>query len=336
MWEAIGRITVPYAYTREDLGAELGWELARTTNLLLSVDLRELGPQLPRDRTPTRTRCRLTFDTRPIANLALRALEHGDRNIDGYDTARRRRQLRRAGVTNLPGLRKFNQAERELRPVDRCRATTSIGDRMTLTGSWQGRKDDYDKSDFGFRAPTRSPLVSSSAGRSARAATSTSSPTATRSSTSCSSRQSAATPSTDPLASWSGDFSDDTDTFGVGFDCASCGKWDSDLAGRYSKTEGFPDFFSPPGGTPDVAFEIANYDDVSLWAFDAGVDYLLREHFSIGVSWLYEHYEIDSFLTSGLIPFLPAAPLLDLVNGGYKANVFGAHLKIAMSSVAGG
>jgi hypothetical protein len=103
-----------------------------------------------------------------------------------------------------------------------------------------------------------------------------------------------------------------------------------DISSRYSDTDGSLDLFSPPGGTPDVAFDIPNYNDVTLWALEGQLEYRVTDRFGVGLWWLYEDYDIDSFLTSGLIPYMPAAPFLDLVNGTYQANVIGAQLRINM------
>jgi MtrB/PioB family decaheme-associated outer membrane protein len=331
VWEDIERHNAPYSYTRETATAELGWEVNRSSNLLLAVERRSWKRELQETANTDEDAVRLSFDTRAITNLALRATyELGDRSFDEYDNERGGgATFPEPESTNLPGMRKFNQAERTY-DLWLLQGDYTISDTMTLSGNWQGRQDDYDKSAFGLQSADTMAYGlelgwAFAAGRNLYVF-------ANRDDIEyfLQSRQSGATPSTDPLANWSGDFSDETTTFGVGFDCDPCGKWTVGVAGRYSQTAGFLDFFSPPGGTPDVAFDIPNYDDVTLWAFDGRVDYRLTEHFSMGVSLLYEDYEINSFLTRGLIPFLPAAPLLDLVNGGYQGNVFGAHLKIEM------
>ena len=332
VWEDIERHNAPYSYTRETTTAELGWEVNRTSNLLLAVERRSWERSLQETANTDEDAVRLSFDTRAITNLALRAsYERGDRSFDEYDNERGGgATFEEPESTNLPGMRKFNQAERTY-DLWMLQGDYTIGDNLTLTGSWQGRKDDYDKSAFGLQSADTMAYGlelgwALAAGRTLYVF-------ANRDELDyfLQSRQSGATPSNDPLASWSGDFSDKTSTLGVGFNCDPCaGKWTADVSGRYSKTAGFLDLFSPPGGSPDVAFDIPNYDDVTLWAIDGRIDYRFTDHFSTGISWLYEDYEINSFLTRGLIPFLPAAPLLDLVNGGYQGNVFGAHLKIEM------
>ncbi len=332
VWEAVERVTAPYSYKQQNATAELGYELNQSSDLQLSVARRQFDRDFAETTRTNEDAVRISYDTRSIANLGLRAsFEHGKRNISGeYDNERGGGStFPEPESTNLPGMRKYNQAERGYN-LWQLQADYSVGDRLTLTGLTQGRRDDYDKSDFGLR---RSDLttyglelgyaineVSSlyvfvnrdDLGYDLR------------------SRQSGAAPSTNPADDWSVDFTDKTDTLGIGWSCTKCGKLSANLSASYSKTNGNADFFSPPGGTPDVAFPIANYDDVKLWSLDGQVDYSLAEHVAVGVSWLYEKYDLDSFRLRGVDPFLPGSPLLDLVNGPYRANVFGAHLKIGI------
>ena len=332
VWEAIERKSAPYSYTRDTATAELGWRVNPESNLLLSLERRSWKRDMQETENTDEDAVRLSYDTRAISNLALRAsIEHGDRSFDEYDNERGGgATFEEPESTNLPGMRKFNQAERNY-DLWTLQGDYTVNDRLTLTGSWQGRQDDYDKSAFGIQEAELM-AYGLELGWALRDSASLYL-FANRDELSyfLQSRQSGATPSTDPLANWSGDFEDQTTTLGVGFTCDPCaGKWTANVSSRYSKTEGFLDLFSPPGGSPDVAFDIANYDDVRLWAIDGKLGYRVTEHFSAGLWWLYEDYDIDSFLTRGLIPFLPAAPLLDLVNGGYQGNVFGAQLKIEM------
>jgi hypothetical protein len=199
-----------------------------------------------------------------------------------------------------------------------------------LSGQTQGRHDDYDKSDFGL---TDSKLLTLGAELGyAINATSNFIVFYNRDvlDYDLDSRQSGATPSVNPLDNWSVAFTDATDTLGIGWNCTNCRKWTIDLSGRYSKTDGKADFFSPPGGSPDVAFDIGNYDDVRLWSIEGTFDYAITEHLAAGAYFLWEDYDINSFRTKGIDPFLPGSPLLDLVNGPYQANVFGARLRFGI------
>lgn len=331
VWEEIGRITVPYSYTRDSASVELGWDVNPTTNLQLSYELRRWDRTFREVESSDEDAVKLSFDTRAVPGLTLRgSYEIGDRSIDGYDAAAAENSFIVHGEpTNHPGMRKFLQAARNYGEWNLI-AMYLASDTLSLTATTTGRKEDYDDSPLGLRSADRLGY-GLELGWALREGVSFN-VFANREDIDyfLSSRQSGATPSTDPLADWTGDFEDTNDTYGMGLSCDHCGKWEAEVAASWSKTGGNLDLFSPPGGTPDVAFDIVNYDDVRLFSVDAEVGYRLSERVSAGLSWLREDYDIDSFLTRGLVPYLPSAPLLDLVNGGYTANVFGLHFKLAI------
>ncbi len=331
VWEEIGRISVPYSYTKENASVELGWDVNATSNLDLTYELRGWDRTFREVEHSDEDAVRLSFDTRAIPNLVLRSsYEIGDRSIDGYDTAAMENSFIVHGEpANHPGMRKFLQAAREYDEWS-VLAMYLAGDSLTLTATTTGRLDDYDESPLGLQSADKLGY-GLELGWALRDGVSANA-FANREDIDyfLRSRQSGATPSTDPRADWTGDFEDTTDTFGLGLSCDGCGKWDGEVAATWSKTAGNLDLFSPPGGVPDVAFDITNYDDVELFSVDAEVSYRISDRVAVGLSWLWEDYSIDSFLTRGLVPYLPSAALLDLVNGGYTANVVGLHFKLVI------
>jgi MtrB/PioB family decaheme-associated outer membrane protein len=329
VWEEIGRISVPYAYTRENASVELGWDITNETNLGLAYELRSWDREFREVEATDEDALRLTFDTRAVPNLNLKAsYEMGDRQIDGeYSTEAAEASFIVHGVpANHPGMRKFLQADREYTQWNLI-GMYLIGDSLSLTGTVQGRDDDYDDSQFGLKTAERMAYGLELGWAAGNGVAFNAFINREDLESFLQSRQSGATASTNPLDDWSGTFEDQTDTYGLGltFDRKP---WDAEVTASWSDTEGYLDLFSPPGGSPDVAFDIPNYDDVELLALRAELDYGISERVAAGVSWLYEDYTIDSFQTRGLVPYLPAAPFLDLVNGGYTANVFGLHLKM--------
>jgi hypothetical protein len=201
---------------------------------------------------------------------------------------------------------------------------------LSLTATTTGREDDYDQSPLGLQSSERLGFGLEAGWALAPGVSVNLFANREELEYFLQSRQSAATPSVNVLDNWSGDFEDSTDTYGLGLNCAGDGKWGAEIAASWSQTDGSLDLFSPPGGSPDVAFGIGNYDDVKLFAVDAEIDYQLSPRLAVGLSWLWEDYDLDSFLTTGLVPYLPSAPLLDLVNGGYRANMVGLHFKLVL------
>jgi hypothetical protein len=331
VWEEIGRITVPYAYSRETVGVDLDWKVTARSNFGFTYELRGWDREFRETESTEEDAFRVSFDTRAVENLMLKvSYELGDRSIDGhYDVeAMEASFLHPEGANNLPGLRQFPQADRTYGEAT-LMAMYTIGDSGSITANLRDRDEDYDDSDFGLQ---NADVLAYGLELGWAIGKGSSFLFVNREEVDyfLQSRQSGATPSTDPRTDWSGDFEDVTDTYGLGFTCERCGKWEAKVTASWSDSDGFLDLFSPPGGTPDLAFDVTNYDDVELLQIDAGLGYRLSPRVTAGASWLWEDYDVDSFLTRGLIPFLPASPFLDLVNGGYEANVFGLHLKIEM------
>lgn len=332
VWEDIGRITVPYAYTRQNAAVELDWDVTRTTDVGIAYELRSWDREFRETEGTDEDAIRLYVDTRAIPNLNLRAsYEIGDRSIDGgYHYEAAEATFIEHGVpAQHPLMRRFPQADREYTQWDLL-GMYLIGDRMSLTATARGKDEEYDESPLGLQDAEELSYGLDFGWAIRDGLTANAFVDFEDIEYFLQSRQSGATSSLNPLDNWSGDFDDETTTWGLGISCDRCGRWSGDLTARRSKTEGYLDLFSPPGGTPDVAFDIANYDDVELTSVHARAEYRLSPRAAAGLSWLWEDYSIDSFATRGLIPYLPAAPFLDLVNGGYEANVFGLHLKLVM------
>ena len=330
VWEAIGRITVPNIYTVQDAGAELGWNVLPRTHLALGFNRQSWDRKLREIKTSDDDVVKLSLDTRPSDRWSLRgSYEHGDRKIGAYNTnASEDSFLEEGGAsTNLPGLRKYDEAARTYN------AYKLLGQWMA-TDSWNfsfgvnGRKDDYDKSAFGLvsddivsynaelgYAPGENFNFYVFAQRSDRDSFQ-------------SARQSGATPSINPLDSWTADLKEITDTAGLGLTSKFAESWTADVQWNWSKSNGKADLFSPPGGAPDLAVGFDNYEDIELKALVGRLDYQINAHMAAGLSYRWEDYTIDSFILQGLRNYLPAALLLNGNNGSYKAKVYGASLSL--------
>ena len=53
-------------------------------------------------------------------------------------------------------------------------------------------------------------------------------------------------------------------------------RWTLDLSANWSRSDGKADLFSPPGGTPDVAVGFDNYDDIKLFSLLGRLDYQIN------------------------------------------------------------
>ncbi|HEX7180311.1 MAG TPA: MtrB/PioB family outer membrane beta-barrel protein [Thermoanaerobaculia bacterium] len=335
VWEEIGRISVPYAYTRQDASAEFGWEIGRRSRLALSYGLQLWDREFREVESSDEDIFRLTFDTRPMDRLTVRArYELGDRSIDGYEVAAMEESFLEHGEpNNLPGLRKYAQAARN---YDEYNVQTQ----WFATDAWNaifgvtGRTEDYDESSHGlifddifqynaevaFTPGDRLTffLFGQWADRQ----------------TFQRARQSGATPSTRPIDDWDVEFDESTATLGLGLTAKLAERFTLDLSARRSDSNGDADFTAFPGGLPlsspprTEATDFDNYEDVELASILTHLGYRINDRFSLGFSYLWEDYEIDSFILQDLQFYLPGALLLNANNGSYQGDVFRLDLSI--------
>lgn len=326
VWEEIGRITVPYSYSREDLGAELGWDIGGRSRLALSYNLQSWDREFREIDSSDEDILKVAFDTHPGNRFNLRAsYELGDRSIGEYLTeAQEDSFIHPEGINNLPGLRKYDEAAREYDQFN-VNAQFFASDALSFFFGVTGRNEDYKESEFGLLedeilqynaeigyAPGESLnfyLFGHIADRDSLQAA----------------RQSGATPSTNPLDTWTAAINETTETLGLGL-TKKVASWTMDLSGQYSSSDGEIDFTAFPGGLPlgtppRTVVDIPNYEDIELLALLARVDYQLNAHAKAGVGYRWEDYTIDSFLIQGLRNYLPGTLLLNADQGDYTGSV---------------
>jgi len=327
VWENIARITVPYSYTRQNLGAELGWDVLPSTRLALAFDRESWNRKFREVKTTDENVFKLSADTRPSSRFSLRgSYAHGDRTISGYDpNAQSFSFVEPEALTNLPDLRKADEAARKYDAWNLL-AQIFATDTVNFTVGTTGRKDDYDKSLFGLISDdvkAYNAEVSYTPGanldvflfgermdrRSLQNA-----------------QQSGATPSTNPLDNWSADLQEVTDTWGFGFNDKLAPRWTLEVNGNLSRSDGKALFPRPAGAKPQgVGFD--NYEDIKLLAVVGKLDFQITPAAAVGLFYRYEDYTIDSFILQGLANYLPGALLLNANNGDYKGSTAGLFLK---------
>ena len=150
-WTPDPRITVPYAFTRDDLGAEVEWDLSDRTGFGLSYHRKSWEREFREVEDSDEDVVKLSFDSRLGERFTVRAsYELGDRTIDGYLVeAQMFSFFEPTPINNQPGLRKYDEAARD---YDDWEASVFI----LLTDAWNlnlgvsGRDEDYDESQFGL------------------------------------------------------------------------------------------------------------------------------------------------------------------------------------------
>lgn len=329
VWEDIGRITVPFSYTKTDAGAEVGWDVSKSTRVALSFNRESWDRTFREIETSDEDVLRLTVDSRPTPWLTLRGrYDTGDRSISHYEVEAQEHSFLDPGApNNLPGLRKFDEAARKLDAYD-FQAQATPGSAWSFSLGLNGRKEDYDESEFGLiddqidqyhfeigYTPGEDLNFFLFGQRSDRDVFQRS-------------RQSGATPSTNPADDWQVDFEEITDTWGLGLNAKLAERWASEVSANWSKSDGKGDFFSPPGGTPNTAVSFDNYEDIELLTLLGRLDYRVGKHYTVGLWYRYEDYTIDSFIFQGLRNYLPGILLLNANNFDYQADIYGLDLKL--------
>lgn len=334
VWEPIARIAVPYSYKRQTYGSELAWDLARSTRLALLFEREEWDRELREVASSAENRWKLSLDSHPLAPLTLHAsYEVGDRSIGPYRTeAQEATFAEPEGISNLPGLRKYDEAARQLDALNLL-AQWALGEAWNLSFGVNSRDEDYDQSQFGLQrdkvlqynaeiayAPNEELnffLFGQRSDRDVRQR----------------GRQSGSTPSTNPLDDWPLAFTELTDTWGLGLNAGLGPKWKLDLSGNWSRSDGEADFTAfvgglPLGTPPRTLIDLANYEDIELLSVLGRLEYKLGPNASAGFFYRYEDYTIDSFILQGLQNYLPGALILNADAGPYRASILGLDLSL--------
>ncbi|MGH9315905.1 MAG: MtrB/PioB family outer membrane beta-barrel protein, partial [Thermoanaerobaculia bacterium] len=331
VWEGIERISVPYGYKTDRGDATVSYDIGPATL--------EGGYRYVKWNRTFRETTETTENT-GIAALNLRAFgwallrasyEAGSRSRDTYDAARGE-LASFAGPetpTNLPDLKRFDQARKNLNRFKGLLQLTPGGD-FTVSVSYIYAKDDYTKEPITAASGLRYGLLD--AKNESLTAEADYSPGDrwnvygfySRESVSSfqRGRQSGAVISTNPLNDWTSDIRDKVDSFGGGVNLALVPeRLDFKVFGRYQNVNGDNELFSPPGGTPDVAVPIANFDDTKIWTVAAELGYRLSKFWSLALGGWLEDYEVNDSATTGLTNYVPGSFFLAANDGNYRARV---------------
>ena len=331
VWEPIARVTAPCSYKKQNYGAEVGWDFARSTHLALLYDRESWDRKLREVDSTDEDVFKLSLDTHPLERFTLHASwENSHRSIGPYHVEAANATFGEPeDPTNLPGLRKFDEAARTYDAFN-VLAQVFASEAWNLTLGVNSRNEDYDKSLFGLQKDdvlsynaevSYSPgeklsffLFGQRADRDVRQK----------------GRQSGATPSTNPLDDWPVKFSEVTDTWGLGLNGKAGAGWTYDLSGTWSKSDGEADFTTFPGGLPVTpprpVLDLGNYEDIELLSVLGRLGYQITPNATAGLFYRYEDYTIDSFILQGLQNYLPGALLLNADVGDYTGNIFGVDL----------
>jgi MtrB/PioB family decaheme-associated outer membrane protein len=322
VWEEIGRKTAAYAYDRTDLSADLGWNPARGTRFGFVAGLRDMNRSFREIESSDEIFGRLDASSRLGGFWLHGHLEYGERSTDNYHVeAQHDTFTHPEAVNNQPALRKYDEAEREFADW-LLQADWAISDVLDLSFGYSGRIEDYDKSRFGLVSDDVDRWNAEVNWRVAEAGNVYLFYQLSDREVVQRSRQSAATPSVNPLDDWNVTFDEANDVAGLGVNFEFAERFTLDVSGRYSKSDGAADIYSPPGGTPNLAVGFDDYEDIELFEAVVDLGFDITDRFGVGFGWRYEDYITESFITRGLDYYLPGAMLLNGENGDYQGDVY--------------
>lgn len=334
------RITVPYAYKNDDIGAELNWDVFTASTLSFSYDRKSINRQFREVASSDEDVFRVAFDSHFAEAFTLRAgYEHADRSIDGYRLSAELDTFVEGGLpANFPGLRQFYQAAKKT-DEGSFDLEWQIGETLSLQGTYKFGKDDYDESthglldsDFGILSAELDWSTSDAnllylwASHEDRTSNQRS-------------RQSGAVLSINPNDDWTFKADEKNDSAGLGWTSKLATKWTLDLSGEYSKARGKGDFTATPGGLPlggtpvrTAALDLGNYDNSELKALRVKLDYAFNARLGVGLWYLYEDYNQDTFRLQGITGnFLPGTTIaLNPAVGDYTGQIVGLFLKLTL------
>ncbi|HYI07586.1 MAG TPA: MtrB/PioB family outer membrane beta-barrel protein [Thermoanaerobaculia bacterium] len=324
VWEDIPRISVPYEYGTQRGDLAVTYDFGPVT--LEGGYRHDVTNRTFREtEETTENALRLAADFRPRPWVAVRtSYERGSRDFDHYDAERAEHAsfLDPGPAVNLPLLRRYDQAAKDLDRISALVQLTPFDGNLGVTLHLLQSTDDYDdESDFGLlESVSRSWTVEADYAPADRWSvyafySNESYDTFQRG------RQSGATPSTNPLDDWTAKIQDDVGSLGVGGSYAISERTDLKFFSRYQRVDGNNDLDSPPGGTPDVAFDIASFDDTTLWTSSAELEYRLTDvwHLSVG-GWI-EDYQARDAQTTGIGNYMPGGFFLAPNDADYRGNV---------------
>lgn len=319
VWEEIGRITVPFSWTRTVLSANVDKDLGSAGTVGLEIRRTEMDREFRETEGTTEDILALNWDARLGRTLVRAKYETGKRDIDGHyePEAAEASFLEHGPLTTQEGLRRYDQADRSL---DRWNLSASMpfAETWNLTLRGTGYESDYDDSEFGLTGDEQIRLGFDIGWEIGAAGSLHFWGDRTDRSVSQYGRQSGGTVSSNPLDDWSIDFDETNDTFGLGW-VREVGAWNGQVNGWWSRSDGEADVFSPAGGTPDVGTSFDNYEDYEILSLEGIVDYELTKNLSVGGRLLYEDFTIDTFIRQNLANYLPGALLIVANDGDYEA-----------------
>jgi hypothetical protein len=321
-WNEVPRITVPYGWTNTRLDLYGTYDMGMAS---LEAGFRHdvMERTFRETEETTENIAHLAVDLRPFSwAVARTSYELGSRSFDHYDgpEAEHASFLEPGAATNLPELRRYDQAERDTSRIVSMVQVTPF-DVLALSANYVYYFDDYTGSATHGLQHWRNASMTLEGDYTPSARWNV---FAFFSHDEWSSfqrgRQSAATPNRDPLDDWTALHIDKANTYGLGTNWTFIpDRLSLRMSGSVQKVSGYNNLESPPGGAiVNVAMDIPSIDDTSLLSVTAELTYALTSSWHLAAGAWHEDYEIFDSLSTGTRGYMPAAFFLVPNDGNYS------------------
>jgi MtrB/PioB family decaheme-associated outer membrane protein len=312
---------LPIAYGTTSLELELGFDVAKRTQLTLSFENEEWDREFREVEETDEDRFEVALDTKPAAWVDLRgSYLHWERRAVDYDFDQFYTNQGIEFLPVLPFLLKFDQASRDR---DRLQLMASFFPTPSLVVGAHliHGSDDYPESVFGVQSDEHDVAAADLSYVFGERATLFASYTFERYELGMQGREWTAGGPGDPYrvepelesaSNWTASTRDDLDTVTLGLDLRLVpDRVGFDIAYSYSKSDGEIDYESPLGELDANPFEPADFadvDDVRFYSFNPKLEITLGEWASIVLGYLRERYELSDFAVEGLrlVPTTPS------------------------------
>jgi outer membrane receptor protein involved in Fe transport len=93
------------------------------------------------------------------------------------------------------------------------------------------------------------------------------------------------------------------------------------VRGTLQEMDGNNDLDSPPGGTPDLAVDVPEFDDTRLLSLGAELGWRLSPRWRLAVGGWHEDYDLRDSNAEGVPNYAPGSFFLAPVDDDYRATV---------------
>lgn len=325
VFQPTGRITVPYGY-KTQRAEVLGSYDFRVASIEGGVRNERVNRTFRETDETTENIFHIAADVRPVSWLVARSsFEFGSRDYDHYELEHSEdASFTNPGpVVNQEELRRYDQAARDTQRIVTMVQVSPFDGAVNFGVNYVRYFDDYTKkSDLGLLewrtqslnfdadyTPSERWNVFAFFGVDNYGGFQRG-------------RQSGATPSTNELDNWTAYNTDKAKTLGGGANFTFIpDKLDLRLTGRVQTVNGRAQLESPPGGTPDLAFDIPAVDDTRLFTTTAEATYRISPRWDVVLGGWVEHYHINDDLSSGTQMYMPNAFFFAANDADYQGNV---------------